>query len=122
MANNSGFHVQQEGMKSEAKKLDEAGEDVGDIKSAIADAVHFDNDILGGSDSGPAYNAFSHAWHDETKTLEGALHELADKVRKSQEDYHQADREAIVVTESAAAADARISTRPAPAGGSSPFG
>jgi hypothetical protein len=84
MAGHSGYHVQQGGMDTEANKLDSAGDDTGDIKSALADAVCFDDDIPGGSDSGPAYRSFSTAWQDEAKTLESALHDLAGKIRAGQ--------------------------------------
>ncbi|MGY5125064.1 hypothetical protein [Streptomyces nigrescens] len=123
MAGHSGYHVQQGGMDAEAKKLDSAGDDTGDIKSAIADAVRFDDDMLGGTDSGPAYRSFSTAWQDEAKTLESALHELAGKVRASRTNYDQADHEVITQVNSAAGAgDSPVSTRPAPVTGPSPFG
>ncbi|MEU8781678.1 type VII secretion target [Streptomyces sp. NPDC048637] len=123
MAGHSGYHVQQGGMDAEADKLDSAGDDTGDIKSAIADAVRFDDDMLGGSDSGPAYRSFSTAWQDEAKTLESALHELAGKVRASRSNYDQADHEVITQVNSAAGAGGSpVSTRPAPATGPSPFG
>ncbi|AZS75103.1 hypothetical protein DDE74_33055 [Streptomyces lydicus] len=123
MAGQSGYHVQQGGMDAEADKLDSAGDDTGDIKSAIADAVRFDDDILGGTDSGPAYRSFSTAWQDEAKTLESALHELAGKVRASRANYDQADHEVITQVNSAGSAgDSQVSTRPAAATGPSPFG
>ncbi|MGI5260997.1 hypothetical protein [Streptomyces angustmyceticus] len=110
-------------MDTEANKLDSAGDDTGDIKSAIADAVRFDDDMLGGSDSGPAYRSFSSAWQNEAKTLESALHELADKVRASRANYGRTDDEVRAQVSSAAGAgDSQVSTRPAPVTGPSPFG
>ncbi|MEU5211513.1 type VII secretion target [Streptomyces sp. NPDC020742] len=123
MAGSSGYHVQQGGMDAEAKKLDSAGDDTGDIKSGIADAVCFDDDMLGGSDSGPAYREFSTAWQDEAKTLESALHELADKVRASKGNYDQADHEVISqVSGAAGAGNPSWTTRPAAVTDRSPFG
>ncbi|WP_336054239.1 WXG100 family type VII secretion target [Streptomyces sp. CA2R101] len=123
MAGHSGYHVQQGGMDAEAKKLDSAGDDTGDIKAAIADAVCFDDDVLGGSDSGPAYRSFSTAWQQEAKTLESALHELADKVRASKGNYDQADHEVISqVGGAAGSGNPSWTTRPAPVTDRSPFG
>ncbi|MFF8788023.1 hypothetical protein [Streptomyces sp. NPDC015125] len=123
MAGHSGYHVQQGGMDAEANKLDSAGDDTGDIKSAIADAVRFDDDMLGGSDSGPAYRSFSTAWQREAQTLESALHELAGKVRASQGNYDRADHDVLAQVNSAAhAGDPQVSTRPAAVAGPSPFG
>ncbi|MDC2958194.1 WXG100 family type VII secretion target [Streptomyces gilvifuscus] len=103
------------GMDGEAGKVDQAGNDVGAIRKAVEDHMCYTPDALGGSDSGPAYDNFAAAWQAEAKTLEAALHELADKVGISQRNYQGADRDTIVVLHSAGANDG-LTTMPAPAG------
>lgn len=84
-------------MNSEADTLDRAGDDVGLIAAAVKDGVCYTADALGGSDASKAYNDFAADWQAEAKTLEAALHELADKVRVSGARYqgtdHRADRD-----------------------------
>ncbi|MGW0734975.1 WXG100 family type VII secretion target [Streptomyces sp. NPDC002851] len=109
-----GYRVQNEGMDSEAKKLDKAGDDVGDIAKAVKDTLCYLPDVLGGSDSGPAYNNFADNWQDEAKVLEAALHELADKVRTSKASYHGADARTVRALN--AADGGGFTTMPAPIG------
>lgn len=90
-----GYEVQRSGMAGEAGKLDRAGDDVGGIAKAVDSQMCYPADVLGGSDSGPAYENFAAAWQAEAKTLEAALHELADKVRISKSSYEGADGDAV---------------------------
>jgi uncharacterized protein YukE len=115
-AGSDGYRIQASGMTGEAGKLDQAGDDVGAIRKAVEDHACYTTDALGGSDSGPAYNHFAAAWQAEAKTLEAALHELADKVAISQRNYEGADQETIAALNSAGA-DAGLATVPAPAPG-----
>jgi uncharacterized protein YukE len=113
-AGSDGYRIQASGMTGAAGKLDQAGDDVGAIRKAVEDHACYTTDALGGSDSGPAYNNFAAAWQAEAKTLEAALHELADKVNISQRNYEGADHETIVALHSAGADDG-LTTMPAPA-------
>lgn len=115
-AGSDGYRVQASGMDGEAGKLDQAGDDVGAVRKAVEDHMCYAPDALGGSDSGPAYNNFAAAWQDEAKTLEAALHELAEKVSISQRNYESADHETIVALHSAGGDDG-LTTMPAPAVG-----
>jgi uncharacterized protein YukE len=110
----SGYEIQQSGMAGEAGKLDRAGDDVGDIRKAVDMQVCYTTDALGGTDSGPAYNEFAAAWQAEARVLEAALHELADKVRLSKQNYQGADAFAMSGLQSAAGSDG-LTTMPAPA-------
>ncbi|MFI8233887.1 WXG100 family type VII secretion target [Streptomyces sp. NPDC085900] len=113
-AGSGGYRIDTSGMDSEAGKLDQAGNDVGAIRKAVEDDMCYTPDALGGSDSGPAYDNFAAAWQAEAKTLEAALHELADKVGISQRNYQGADHDTIVALHSAGANDG-LTTMPAPA-------
>lgn len=104
-------------MSQEADKLDRAGDDVGDIRKAVDDQMCYSTDTLGGSDSGPAYDGFADAWQAEAKTLEAALHELADKVRVSKQNYQGADHDATLGLRSAAGGGPTTMPAPAPTGG-----
>nr|WP_169133527.1 WXG100 family type VII secretion target [Streptomyces sp. HNM0575]NLU71566.1 WXG100 family type VII secretion target [Streptomyces sp. HNM0575] len=109
-----GYEVQQGGMSGEAGKLDRAGDDVGGIRKSVDDQMCYPADVLGGSDSGPAYDEFAAAWQAEAKTLEAALHELADKVRVSKRGYQGADDDAVRGLHSASAGGGEaVGTRPA---------
>ncbi len=108
-----GYEVQKSGMADEADKLDRAGEDVDGIRKAIDLQVCFPADALGGSDSGPAHDEFASAWQAEGKVLEAALHELAGKVRLSQQNYAGADGFAVRGLQSAGAGEG-VSVMPAP--------
>ncbi|NBE54684.1 WXG100 family type VII secretion target [Streptomyces boluensis] len=110
----SGYRVQQGGMDDQAQKLDAAGDDVGAIARAVKDTACYGNDVLGGSDAGPAYNNFAGDWQAEAKVLESALHELADKIRTSKANYRGAENAAI--RDMSAAGGEDMTTMPAPAG------
>ncbi|SCK39788.1 WXG100 family type VII secretion target [Streptomyces sp. WMMB 322] len=117
-----GYEVQKSGMAGEARKLDDAGDDVGGIAKAVDSQMCYSADALGGSDSGPAFDNFASAWQAEAKTLEAALHELADKVRVSKANYQGADGYAVRGLNSAGAGDglttgAAPGARPAALGG-----
>jgi uncharacterized protein YukE len=86
-----GYHVKSGGMSDQAKELDGAGDDMGKIRKAIDPALCYTQDALGGPDAAAAFNAFAAAWEDEARTLESALHELADKVRLSKGAYGGSD-------------------------------
>ncbi|SDP75881.1 hypothetical protein SAMN04487981_13810 [Streptomyces sp. cf386] len=128
MSSSGGYDVQRSGMSSEADKLDRAGDDTGNIRTAISALPCYSSDALGGSDSGPAYTRFAAAWQAEAKVLEEALHELADKVRVSSQAYGGAEQQAVAGLRSAVAGSGAGPTpTPPPAGGvpvttSSPFG
>ncbi|MFE7853359.1 hypothetical protein [Streptomyces sp. NPDC057403] len=113
-AGSGGYRIDASGMDGEAGQLDQAGNDVGVIRKAVEDHMCYTPDALGGSDSGPAYDNFAAAWQAEAKTLEAALHELADKVGISQRNYQGADHDTIVALHSAGADDG-LTTMPAPA-------
>lgn len=112
-----GYEVRNEGMTAEAGKLDKAGDDVGDIRKAVDDQMCYSDDALGGSDCGPAYNAFADAWQAEARTLEAALHELADKVRVSKQNYQGADIDVVRGLQTAADGPFSPAPAPAPSGG-----
>ncbi|GAA3820056.1 hypothetical protein GCM10022403_061890 [Streptomyces coacervatus] len=116
-----GYRIDASGMDGEAGKLDRAGTDVGAIRKAVEDHMCYTPDALGGSDSGPAYDNFAAAWQAEAKTLEAALHELADKVGTSQRNYESADHDTILALHSAGA-DGGLTTMPAPAAASAHSG
>ncbi|SOD85824.1 hypothetical protein [Streptomyces sp. Ag109_G2-15] len=67
----------------------------------------------GGSDSGPAFDAYATAWEADAKTLTDALHELADKIRASKGAYGGSD--GLVSTQAARVrvGDGTVSTMPA---------
>ncbi len=113
-AGSDGYRIHASGMDGEGGKLDQAGDDVGVIRKAVEDHMCYAPSTLGGSDSGPAYDNFAAAWQAEAKTLEAALHELADKLGISQRNYESAEHETIVALRSAGADDG-LTTMPAPA-------
>ncbi|RVU17031.1 hypothetical protein EOT10_35375 [Streptomyces antnestii] len=91
MTSPEGYHVAHKGMSDQAGELDGSGDDVGKIGKAVAATMCYSEDVLGGSDTAPAFNLFAAAWEAETKVLEAALHELADKVRLSSHAYRGKD-------------------------------
>lgn len=91
MTSTEGYQVGHKGMSGQAGELDGAGDDVGKIRKAVATTMCYPQETLGGSETGPAFNAFAAAWEAETKVLEAALHELADKVRLSSHAYGGSD-------------------------------
>ncbi|MFI2371070.1 hypothetical protein [Streptomyces sp. NPDC018833] len=79
----------------------------------VASTMCYTQDALGGSDTGPAFNAFAAAWEAETKVLEAALHELAEKVRLSSHAGRGSDidvRTGAHAVSVGSAADAGVST------------
>ncbi|MFB6672896.1 hypothetical protein ACFVDQ_13940 [Streptomyces sp. NPDC057684] len=116
MASPEGYQVGHKGMSGQAGELDGAGNDVGKIGKAIASTMCYSQDALGGSDTAPAFNTFAAAWEAETKVLEAALHELADKVRLSSRAYSGSDidvRNGAKSVSVGSAAEERVSTMPA---------
>ena len=113
-AGSDGYRIQASGMDGEAGTLDRAGDDVGAIRKAVEDHMCYSPDALGGSDSGPAYDNFAAAWQAEAKTLEAALHELADKVGISRQNYVNADHDTVLALQSTGADDG-LTTMPASA-------
>lgn len=119
MTSPKGYQVGHKGMSGQAGELDGSGDDVGKIRKAVASTMCYTQDALGGSDTGPAFNAFAAAWEAETKVLEAALHQLADKVRLSSHAYRGSDVDvrtgarAVSVGSAADPADAGVSTMPA---------
>ncbi|TVZ97866.1 hypothetical protein [Streptomyces sp. BK340] len=107
-----GYQVKS-GMSDQAGELDGAGTDTGKIATAIDPMACYAQDALGGSDSGPAFDAYAAAWEAEAKTLTDALHELADKIRASKGAYGGSDH--LVSTQAAhvRAGDGTVGTVPA---------
>lgn len=107
-----GYQVKS-GMTDQAGELDGAGTDTGKIATAIDPMACYAQDALGGSDSGPAFDAYAAAWEAEAKTLTDALHELADKIRASKGAYGGSDH--LVSTQAAhvRVGDGTVGTMPA---------
>ncbi|MEU8482179.1 MULTISPECIES: hypothetical protein [unclassified Streptomyces] len=115
MTSPDGYQVGHKGMSGQAGELDGAGRDVGKIGKAIAGTMCYSQDALGGSDTAPAFNTFAAAWESETKVLEAALHELADKVRLASHAYSGSDigvRNGAKSVSVGSAAGERVSTMP----------
>ncbi|MBO1334663.1 hypothetical protein [Streptomyces sp. VRA16 Mangrove soil] len=91
-ASGDGYQVRHSGMTSQAKELDGAGDDAGAIRELLAGTPCYTQEVLGGDDAGPAFNAYASAWTAESRTIEDALHELADKVRAAKGAYGGSDR------------------------------
>lgn len=111
-ASSDGYQVKS-GMTGQANELDGAGTDAGKIAKAIDPTACYMQDVLGGSDSGPAFDAYATAWEADAKTLTDALHELADKIRASKGAYGGSD--GLVSTQAARVrvGDGTVSTMPA---------
>ncbi|MFI6445652.1 hypothetical protein [Kitasatospora sp. NPDC050543] len=107
MPGGTGYMVQSVGAQEQAKALDRAAEGVGGIRAAVADPVCYAVDVFGGGDSGAAYTGFAAAWQSETSTLQGALSELAGKVRTSTAGYQSADQGVVADLSAAAAGEHR---------------
>ena len=105
-----GYHVKSGGMSDQAKELDGAGDDMGKIRKAIDPALCYTQDALGGPDAAAAFNAFAAAWEDEARTLESALHELADKVRLSKGAYGGSDGLVDTGVRSVSVGDSQLTT------------
>ncbi|MFI7384400.1 hypothetical protein [Streptomyces sp. NPDC049813] len=91
MGTSDGYLVEHAGMKSQARELDGAGDDAGAVRKVMGATPCYPSEVLGGSDSGPAFAAYATAWTAEARTLEDALHELAGKVRASKGAYAGSD-------------------------------
>ncbi|MEU6660384.1 hypothetical protein [Streptomyces sp. NPDC046821] len=91
MTSAEGYHVAHGGMSGQAGELDGSGDDVARIREAVTSPMRYAEDVLGGSDTGAAFTSFAAAWEAETKVLEEALHELADKVRLADHAYGGSD-------------------------------
>ena len=113
MASSEGYQVKHGGMSGQAKELDGAGEDTGKIRKAIEPGLCYTEDALGGPDAAAAFNAYAAAWGAEARTLESALHELADKVRLSDGAYGGSDGLVDTSVRSVPAGDGRLTTMPA---------
>ncbi|MFF5013667.1 hypothetical protein [Streptomyces sp. NPDC001165] len=111
-ASSDGYQVKA-GMTGQANELDGAGNDAGKIAKAIGPLACYPQDTLGGSDSGPAFDAYAAAWEAESKTLTDALHELADKVRAAKGSYGGSDQLLSTQAAHVRVGDATVSTMPA---------
>ncbi|MEU7304690.1 hypothetical protein [Streptomyces sp. NPDC007206] len=115
-ASSDGYTVKS-GMSGQAKDLDAAGDDAGEIAKAIEPGMCYMDDALGGPEAAAAFNAYAAAWEAEVKALESALHELAGKVRLSKGAYHGSDSLVGTNADSVAVGDGHlVSTMPARAG------
>ncbi|MET9493382.1 hypothetical protein [Streptomyces sp. NPDC006552] len=112
MGTRDGYLVKHAGMKSQAEELDGAGEDAGAVRQVLAATPCYAQETLGGSDSGPAFTAYTTAWTAEARTLEDALHELAGKVRASKGAYAGSDGLVRTNAERVSVGDA-VGTNPA---------
>lgn len=119
MASPSDGYQVKSGLGDQARELDGSGDDAGKIAQAINPTLCYAQEVLGGADSGPAFNAYAAAWEAEAKTLQDALHELAKKVRAAKGAYGGSD--GLVRTNAAnvrvntpnSGPDPRVSTMPA---------
>ncbi|MEU4151651.1 hypothetical protein [Streptomyces sp. NPDC026659] len=116
MGTSSGGYTVRSGLTGQAKELDGAGDDAGAIRTAVAPALCYPDDTLGGTDAAAAFNAYAAAWESEARTLEDALHELADKVRLSKGAYDGSDALVDTSVRSVHAGPAGLTTMPTPAG------
>ncbi|MFJ4920728.1 hypothetical protein [Streptomyces sp. NPDC088725] len=116
MTSAEGYQVGHKGMSGQAGELDGSGDDVGAIREAVAGTMCYTQEALGGPDTWSAFNAFTAAWEAETKVLEAALHELADKVRLAGQAYRGSDvdvRTGVHTVSVGSTADEGVSTMPA---------
>ncbi|MEU0008961.1 hypothetical protein ABZ079_33040 [Streptomyces sp. NPDC006314] len=111
-ASSDGYTVKS-GVSGQAKELDGAGKDAGKIRKAIQPALCYMDDALGGPDAAAAFNAYAAAWETEARTLESALHELADKVRLAKGAYAGSDGLVDTSVRSVPAGDGYLTTMPA---------
>ncbi|MFI1826949.1 WXG100 family type VII secretion target [Streptomyces sp. NPDC020412] len=109
----TGYRISSGGLSDQAKELDGCGDDAGKIRQAVDTTMCYTTDALGGSDAGPAYNAFATAWVTETRTLEEALHELAEKVRLARRAYRGSDRQVQGMVRAVPSVDGQGSAAPA---------
>ena len=85
------FGLKKSGLTGQAKELNEAGDDAGKIRTVIDSRACYSTDTLGGADSAAAFNSYAGAWTAEARTIEDALHELADKLRLAKGAYTGSD-------------------------------
>ncbi|MFF7748654.1 hypothetical protein ACFZCP_05230 [Streptomyces sp. NPDC007971] len=118
MGTSSDGYTVKSGMSGQANELDGAGDDMGKIRTAITPGLCYMDDALGGPDSAAAFNAFASAWEEEAKTLEAALHQLADKVRLAKGAYRGSDGlvDTSVRNVTVPAGDSHLTTMPSYAG------
>ncbi|KUN96598.1 hypothetical protein AQJ84_19725 [Streptomyces resistomycificus] len=105
--------MQKSGLTGQATELDGAGDDAGKIRKAVEPAACYTQDTLGGPDSGAAFNAYAAAWSAEARTIEDALHELADKIRLSKGAYTGSDGLVETSVRSVRTGDGSLTTGPA---------
>ena len=113
MASSDGYKIKKSGMSGQAKELYGAGDDMGKVRTAVAAAICYTSDTLGGTDAATAVNAFIAAWEAEARTLESALHELARKVHLAKGAYTGSDGLVETGVNSIAVSESRMSTMPA---------
>ncbi|MEV5312547.1 MULTISPECIES: hypothetical protein [unclassified Streptomyces] len=113
MAFSDGYQVKNSGMTGQAKELDGSGTDMGKVREAIAPGVCYTSDALGGTDAAAAVNGFITAWEAEARTLESALHELADKVRLAKGAYGGSDGLVRMDAAGVKVADGELTSMPA---------
>lgn len=106
------FSVQKSGLTGQAKELNEAGDDAGKIRTAIDSKACYATDVLGGAVSAEAINSYTAAWAAEARTIEDALHELADKVRLAKGTYSGSDNLVETRVSSVDAGDSEMTTMP----------
>jgi uncharacterized protein YukE len=111
MASSDGYQVKS-GVSGQAAELDGAGDDTGKIRKAVDPAMCYASDALGGADAAQAFNAYAAAWETEARTLESALHELADKVRLAKGAYSGSDHLVGTRSDSVSVGDSRLTTMP----------
>ncbi|MBG0854515.1 hypothetical protein I2W78_22390 [Streptomyces spinoverrucosus] len=112
MASTDGYQIKKSGMSGQAKELDGAGDDMGKVRVAVAPTTCYVSDVLGGTDAATAVNAFIAAWAAEARTLESALHELADKVHLAKGAYTGSDGLVATGVDGIAVSESRVSTMP----------
>lgn len=91
MAVTDGYRAGHRGMSGQAGGLDGSGDGVGRIRKAVGSTSRSTPDALGGSDTGPGFNACAAARETGTEVLEAALHELADTIRLAGHAYRGSD-------------------------------
>jgi uncharacterized protein YukE len=106
------FSVQKSGLTGEAKELNEAGDDAGKIRTAIDSRACYASDVLGGAVSAEAFNSYAAAWTAEARTIEDALHELADKLRLAKGAYSGSDSLVEAQAGSVRVAESGMTTMP----------
>ncbi|WP_345561351.1 type VII secretion target [Streptomyces plumbiresistens] len=106
------FSVQKSGLTGQAKELNEAGDDAGKIRTAIDSRACYASDLLGGAVSAEAVNSYVAAWTAEARTIEDALHELADKLRLAKGAYSGTDGLVATHARSVSVAESEMTTMP----------